>query len=352
MSLSARYPNNHADSDRLELVSSSIDVPDIDQAAEQLQRLFSTESRELESPQLRLIAENRLLGYSSAEDYPLISSLYDDILDNWIGSLPITVPVQIREVKERLARRVATEVILSSIHLRMGEPSHNTRDGLSGDNRTTLPILPSRKPAGISSQPAPVVSHFFQDVEQRSASQPTPSVPFDSQPMISQTEHPNPVTRLSQHVKIMQTAPTIPSSINRILGHWIPGVDPSTYDWEGMTQFLAEDDEADIGDEDARKKEQAKLRRHAERQRKRQRREEELEQKNAETQSIYTREVVGMRSSPIPFVGLGMSSETQRVGGQSQSQVLGVVQSQVEPGRHGGRPAVNKKKAKNRISGF
>lgn len=73
--------------------------------------------------------------------------------------------------------------------------------------------------------------------------------------------------------------------------------------------------------------------------------------------------MVGMTaSSQTPFVG--MSSQTQAAS-QSQSQPdsrgfapfgFGVVQSQVEPGNHGGRAAIKKKKkkgkGKGRISGF
>jgi RNA polymerase I-specific transcription initiation factor RRN6 len=136
--------------------------------------------------------------------------------------------------------------------------------------------------------------------------------------------------------------------------HWVPAADPTTYDWAATTRAVDEEFGITQESEDLSQKEREKLKRKAERLLKRQKRELNLERRNAESQPV-----LALRSSPPPIVGLGMSSQTQPARqSQADSQGFppfgfGVVQSQVELGRHGGRPAIKKKKkAKGRISGF
>jgi RNA polymerase I-specific transcription initiation factor RRN6 len=146
----------------------------------------------------------------------------------------------------------------------------------------------------------------------------------------------------------------VPPNISNILTHWKLGADPHEYDWAATERILNEEV---TSDDEAGQKDKERLKRKAERLLKRQKRELERERKQAESQPLFGRDIGGMRSSPGPALatGIGLSSQTQSQS-QSQSQGFGTfdaVQSQLEPGRHGGRPVKKKKvRGKGRISGF
>jgi RNA polymerase I-specific transcription initiation factor RRN6 len=160
------------------------------------------------------------------------------------------------------------------------------------------------------------------------------------------------------------TPTIIPPNVSKLLSHWQPGIDPSTYDWEA-TERVLQTETPDETSQELREKERKKK----ERREKRQRREDELLRAKSQTssQSIFAQPAFP-RSSPGPMFG-GMASSSQapipmssQQPSQSQSQggvsggfggVYSVVpQSQVEPGRFGGRPDKKKKKGKSRVSGF
>jgi hypothetical protein len=101
-----------------------IDVSDVDEASASLQelRLLATEDGTHEA---RCIADAYLL-YLDETAHPTMSGLYDSILQSWIAPLPRDVPHRIRQHKERLARRVAAEVMLASTRILHREPQPST----------------------------------------------------------------------------------------------------------------------------------------------------------------------------------------------------------------------------------
>ena len=337
-----------ADHLRLELVKDGFRVPDIDDASHRLQGLLSPgdQTRLLE---LQFIASPTALGLEHNDNRALdMASVYDAVLENWIAPLPAHLPNRLRQQKERLARRIAAEVMLSSSRLRRSVNVNATsapdagKPGLSQDSAVALPILPL-----LSSQSQAENSLLLSSQLDPSSVQRGPSdVPIGV--------HPNPLARLSQHLQITKPPPVVPPNISNILTHWKLGAAPHTYDWAATDRILNEEV---TSDDEASQKDKDRLKRKAERLLKRQRRELERERKQAESQPLFGREVGGLRSSPAPApaMGFGMSSQTQSQS-QSQSQgfgVFGAVHSQVEPGRHGGRPVKKKKvKGKGRISGF
>lgn len=293
------------------------------------------------------------------------------MLENWIAPLPKTVSNRVRQSKERLARRIASELMLASAQIRYPQPNDAPladsygSAGLSQDSTVSLRIP---GPWEKSSQSAPL----FSSQPTLFSSQPNP---FSSQreqstqPSALPT-HPNPITRLSQYLQISKLPPKPSPNISQILMHWTPGADPSSYDWEATTRAIDEELGRDLDEEEIQQnnREKDKLRRKAERLAKRQKRELEIEKRKVESQPLpllFGRERMGLRSSPVPAMGgmgssqVGMGGSSQMgMGSQSQSQSQGFVggfggvQSQVEPGRHGARAVEKKKKKKKRVGGF
>ncbi|KAF2203198.1 hypothetical protein GQ43DRAFT_279210 [Delitschia confertaspora ATCC 74209] len=359
-------------------------VEDIDKASSQLSQLFELHredaDNESSSFELQRIAPAeilRLVGNKAEE--PAISSIYDFILQNWIAPLPSTIPGRVRYVKEQLARRIATEIMLASSRISVVEPPQQAEPKISQSTSSqittqewsaTVPVLSSprkqseRGSSAIpgSSFPLPLISSSPPPYIPRNTlptPEPTPSIVSGSTFASSIAAAPfNPTSHLRKHLTINNPPATMPPSVNQVLLHWQIGDDPGMYDWDMMTKAVHEklnvDDEASL----ARR---AKLQRKAERHLRRQRREtmamvqKGILREKAESQPIMpTVPNNFMRSSPGPGFGggsVGGSGFGGGFGGGGSSQGTTqpvVVASQVERGVHGGRP----KKKKARMSGF
>ena len=297
---------------------------------------------------------------------PTISAFYDSILENWIAPLPPHVPKRVRRRKERLARRVAAEVMLASTRAFQQETdatAAETQPGPDLDNGLSLPIL-SSQPVGGSSQ-------------EWASSQPLPTPPpSQSQPSQSQTttpssqplasQHPSsfvastlagPLTRLRKHLILNADAvpeDAMPDGVSRLLSQWQPGTDPRAYDWDAYEQATRLETAGEVDPEQLEK-----VRRRKERRERMQKRENELAQAQPSSQPFsqpfpFAKSTVFARSSPGPMRE-ATSQHVPLPGASSQSQGLGSLpfgmQSQVEAGKFGGRPD-NKKKKKGRVIGF
>jgi RNA polymerase I-specific transcription initiation factor RRN6 len=346
-------------------------IPDVDEASASLQQLLHDEGRD-KAVELRHIAAAHLL-HLGTDEQPSIASLYDSMLETWIAPLTAEVPRRVRKHKERLARRIAAEVMLAStraLHRESQTTIFESQSQPSQDSGISMPILSSQPLPGSSSQ---WMSSQPPSSEPLSLLQPQPSLPPLSTPISSQTQMSSqslppprhdiadPLARLSKHLKFKEDAtPTlpIPENVNKLLAHWQPGVDPCLYDWRASERA----DRVNEIDESSQK-ELEKARKRKARREKKQKRENELMQSKPSSQPFtFVQPPVFPRSSPGPLLGpMGSSQAPSQpfvhvpfpgTGSQSQ-QGFGpfVAQSQVEPGKFGGRPE-KKKKKKGRVSGF
>jgi len=329
---------------RMEHANTKIDVLDVDKASSEIERLFSLQNRH-ETVELRHIASGNLLDLTE-DGGTTISEVYDNILERWIAPLPPEVSVRVRHAKERLAQRVATELVLSSTRVR----EHGLDDQIPGpqyissqDSVVTLPILPSQEAALrpssqlFSSQPLPTPPPSSLPGSSPPIPPSTSSIPSDS------------LTRLGMHLRRQESpqTPNIANSISQLRAHWQTGTDPRAYDWV-TTERNLQPEAIDEASQQQRKNE----RKRRERREKRQQREDER------MRSVAMGEPTSFpRSSPGPMLG-GMGSSSQVLShNQNQNQLpiqsggFMIPQSQTERGRFVGRPE-KKKKKKGRISGF
>jgi RNA polymerase I-specific transcription initiation factor RRN6 len=125
--------------DRAEFAGMSLEVSNVDEASSSLHELFDTEDQG--GPFcIRRIASVRLLHLGEDED-ATISGLYDSILQTWIAPLPYRTPLRVRRLKERLARRIAAEVIMAGTRCRQQEPALTPELGFDQINSLSVPIL-------------------------------------------------------------------------------------------------------------------------------------------------------------------------------------------------------------------
>ncbi|KAF2645875.1 hypothetical protein P280DRAFT_442819 [Massarina eburnea CBS 473.64] len=323
----------------LEYAGIAITVSDIDEASAKLQDMFSSEVGD-DVMELQKIAADHVLALAEAAtpEQLTVLSVYDTILQNWIAPLPPSVSARVRQHKERLARRVAVEVMLATTRVRYHDealPANDAHPVPSQDSGIAFPNISSQP---IFSQAGSSQLQFTMPVIEEA---PLPS------PTISQSVS-DPLSRLSKHLRIEKPLPpSLPPGISQVLTHWQLGTDPSTYSWEATESAYQDELESQDEASQARRK---KAQRKKERQEKRQKREDELFKHRTESQPDMP------RSSPGPTLGMGGMGSSSQIPSQSQSQSWGlpfpgmVMQSQAEPGKHGSRPKAVKKKKNRKIS--
>lgn len=322
-----------------EYAEAVVTVDDIDEGSARVDELYLMDLTEHDSSlELRKIASDYALGLvlDETQDPLSLSSLYDLILQTWIAPLPRTIPARIRQTKEYMARRIATGVVLASTRVRQIQET---------DDMAVTPPGPSQDSAVALSSSLPQYTSQS-DWPSKSSQSHEPEVLFTA--ATSSTISINPLARLSEHLHINDTKPpAVSSNVAQVLSHWQLGASPSIYDWEATERAFAEELELEI---EGTQKLREKAKRKKDRQVKRQKKENQLfagkvESGKAGSQPHMFREQMP-RSSPGPAF-----ASSSQVPTQSQIQSFGGVQSQVESGKHGGRP-LKKKKGKSRMSGF
>lgn len=340
----------------MEYANTKLQIPDVDEASLNLQDLLVENDEN--ALFLQRIASARTLGLAEEEeeeDDPTISDIYDTLLETWVAPLPPTVPSRVRQSKEQLARGIAGEVIFSSLRVREHELDTaitGSRLGPRQDRGIALPILPSRPRNDDFRFPLQFsISQQLPTPPQSSV--PPPSLPGSSPPVLPFTQNTlqDPLARLSKHLRNRNPSKDlvgIGANASRILGQWQVGDDPNSYDWTATERDLQPED---MDEESQRQRE--KERKAKERRERRQQREDELARAKTASQSLMF-----ARSSPGPMLsGMGNSSQIP-IQSQIQSQEpissSGFIapQSQIEPGKFGGRLDKNKKKKKKRLGGF
>src|SRR4051794_31591664 len=96
---------------RLEIADMHLDVTDIDEASSALQKLHLAD-QDHNSALVQHIAPLSVLELDEGLQFSM-NNLYDDILNHWVKPLPSHTSNRVRQRKERLARRIAAEVMMA-----------------------------------------------------------------------------------------------------------------------------------------------------------------------------------------------------------------------------------------------
>lgn len=265
---------------------------------------------------------------------PDLLAIYDDLVDNWMTTLPSKVTVQTRLSKHKTIRQVATELCLSSIGVALKakdtEPpvldEGNDAEGvgmLDGTGRGSSPLLfsPEMTPAASYSEPALSLPSPAR----------TPSIYSHATTTTGSELCENPaITRLRQYTVSIKSQ--LDPGKSKLLDNWVVGEDPAEYLWE--------EPKAD----DSEEENDRRTRREETRRRKR-------------TQKFLNRE---RARAPLPVAAEPQPAFLPPFGSQPDVGHLGfssqvadeLPMTQPDRGAFGSRTQKGKKKPKRRNAGF
>ncbi len=274
-----------------------------------------------------------------------LSDVYDSLIKAWIAPLPGTIPGRTRIALEKLLRDVVILICLSSYKLRVNQgpivdkqAAHEDRT----DSRSPF-VLPVRRRVSVT--------NFRKDKEPVAASSSALVSSQASQGDLSLRPPPPPAQLISESIQSrrkggptsslvesediaslrlkalasLKPQPALPTRMSSLLDHWGVGADPAIYDWEAAQRAFNMEEESE-GETQPKQRQRIKRRR----------------KRQSQDMSMPS-------SQPPPKrVGDSQPQSAQETQGSSQQTEDMVIQSQVEPGRFGGRPDQAKKKKHKR----
>lgn len=254
--------------------------------------------------------------FGSVLDSPMtLPSVYRSLIDAWLGSLPTWVPGRTRLDKEKLARHIAASLCLASTSVQSRLP----KDLMSAASNTQSISRPSQDYYQSSS---------FSDMSTK------PTRQTDTASLVDSA-----IARLRRYTSIKDPPTKVNESTSKILSHWTPGADPSKYDHAaatasqtGIEAIAGSAMTAEQRDKNRRRLERILLR--EQRAAKRPRRDPLGAYGESQVSVFDDRGVV---SSQQQYRAPEVSSQAPAAVSSLQA-VDGIMASQVEPGRFGGRP--------------
>lgn len=172
-----------------------------------------------------------------------VLNLYDCLIRNWISHMPLDTPGRVRIIKERIARAVAAELSLSRVNIVRGFDLSNER---ASEGETYL--MNESKVSALDK------GHTEQNIDNAMDSSraiPPARISLNDAPedaerspkCLENTAGSHAATafgNLGLFAASKNQGP-LPGSVANILSHWIPGCDPSTYDWQRKTREQEEE---------------------------------------------------------------------------------------------------------------
>ena len=180
--------------------------------------------------QSRLLADPRLLGFSSSDDVDhTLASLYSRLATGWLGSLPRNTATRTRLQKEKTVRQVAGTLYLAS---------HT----IGGDKSIT----------GEAQHQAETQSSQAQDLLSSQSSAASAESPMHAKLR-------DPVAKLRHYTSFTDTPTTLSKPVSKILQHWQTGTNPTEYDYITVTTAVDEAIDDEAGSTDIEKKKRRRI---------------------------------------------------------------------------------------------
>ncbi|KAI9888292.1 MAG: hypothetical protein M1814_000764 [Vezdaea aestivalis] len=231
------------------------------------------------------------------------SATYDFISSLWIHKVPEKFPRSTRLKLEKEAQRVALDIYLASIGLRVPRPDSELEKPTGIPQSLAIPRFSTQPGSQLLTQ----------------ASQLDLTVPSNAS---AAHKIEAAVARLRNYTTV--TAPSTEGHyLSSIIDHWAVELDPETYDWEGTKRRLEEENREKKEEDERTKKKRLRL---------------ERSRKAFEDAQVLR--------APAVQSSQALLAQTQPT--QPSSQPADHAMTQVERGPHGGRDQRPKKKAKAR----
>ena len=276
-----------------------------------------------------------------------LSDVYDSLIKAWIAPLPGTIPGRTRIALGKVLRDVVIQIYVSSFKVRVNQGLTVNKQAAHGERTDSRPsfILPVRKrvsAANFKKDNEPVATSSTKLASSR-ASQgdlflrtPPPQAQLISESSQSRRKDES-ASSLADSEDIaslrlkalarLKPQPALPTRMSNLLNQWEVGTDPATYDWEAAQQAFNVEE---ASEDEARTKQRQQIKKRQKRQR---------------------HDITMPSSQPPPKeVGGSQPQSAQETQDSSQQTQAMVIQSQVEPGRYGGRPG--QAKGPKRTRGF
>ena len=274
-----------------------------------------------------------------------LSNVYDSLIKTWITPLPSSIPGRTRIALEKVLRDIVMQISLSSYNVRMNQGPTVDKQGAHADRTESRPpfVLPVRRRVSVTNleknkEPVATSSSALGssqpsqgDLSLRPLPPPVQLIPKSMQsqrksgPASSLVELEDIASLRLKALASLKPQPALPTRMLNLLNQWDLGADPAAYDWEAAQQAF------NIGEE-SEDETRTKQRRRVEKRRMQQR-----------------PDMTITSSQPSPKrVGGSQPQSAHETQGSSQQTQDTVIQSQVEPGRFGGRSDQAKKPKRKR----
>ncbi|QDS72636.1 hypothetical protein FKW77_002345 [Venturia effusa] len=203
------------------------------------------------------------------------SDFYNHIIQQQLVPLVNVIPPRFRMGREKLARQIAAEVILSSSRVQVMNPPQETQDQ---DEMQQSFFLQGGKGKARATGLFPASSQLSEYMSSQTLPTPSPSASRAASTIMSGTTASLPsaasqniISRLSRHVSFTPSNSSWATRPMTLLAHWDIGADPSTYNYTAKLDDVERQKQEESMTDKQRRKAQEK----AERRLKRQRREAE-----------------------------------------------------------------------------
>lgn len=232
----------------LELSGSRPVLDDVDDGADDLSRLVSTVLAQ--SPDDRTSCKYMILPLQFSDLFygmPRVSpgpssdflETYNQLVDEWVASVPHGthgIPNQTRVLKEKSARGVALDLLLSRL-IRVSNPSSD-KDPKSVDSGWTE----NEHPALQDDSHVQSASSQVPNLERVATRDHSSELPADKADGNRSRESATPdYSNVATYTTFKERRP-MPRNVANLLSHWQVGSDPSSYEWQKTSQLL-EDEE-------------------------------------------------------------------------------------------------------------
>ena len=326
------------------IANTGISVVDIDKAAAgftdflgDIAKIASDEDKNANDEGKRLhisnvLTQSMMTALGLRETYQL-SDVYDSLIKTWIAPLPSSIPSRTRIALEKVLRDVVMQISLSSYNVRINQGPTVDKQGAHGDRTDSRPpfVLPVRRRVSVTNleknkEPVATSSSALGSSQASQGDlplRPSPPAQLISKSMQSQRKG-GPASSLVESEDIaslrlkalasLKPQPALPTKMSNLLKQWDLGADPAAYDWEAAQQAFNIEEESE--DEAGTKQRQR------------------VEKRRMQQRTDMT---IPSSQPPPKKVGGSQPQSAHETKGSSQQTQDMVVQSQVEPGRFGGR---------------
>lgn len=280
--------------------------------------------------------------------WPDLLEIYDLIIENWVGSLPITVSNKARGAKFKIIRRMAVELCLSSVAVSLRGslllPASEDRDSRSERPLGVQKITGNDVEPDSSKYlqlPLRTVNHNGASSTGGLESPPSAQTySYGSLASAPKTVEDPAIMRLRSYAVSIKSKPDLPVESSTLLSHWpvSPQADPAQYIWKPGGKAFSTTEEEVLDESDSRSESQSRAR-------------QKFESSSSRSP--------GRSPGRSPSISAKSISQSSRPFGSQREETLNIFSSQTvddlpmtqpDRGTFGSRSAQQSSKKKKRVS--